>query len=87
MPQKSIFLLKIVKHVFDNVLIIDLEHVRCLTAEESSAECAVMCCKGTKMCKQSSILTLSKRSKDGSIIWQMSIFFVTVTKIKKVFEK
>jgi hypothetical protein len=38
-----------VKHMFNNVLIMDLVHVRCLTAEESSAECAVMCRKGSKM--------------------------------------
>jgi hypothetical protein len=35
--------------MFNNVLIKDLEHVRYLTAEESSAECAVMCRKGSKM--------------------------------------
>lgn len=32
-------------------------HVRCLTAENSGAECAVMCCKGVAKCKQSSIMT------------------------------
>jgi hypothetical protein len=31
----------------------DLEHVRYLTTEESSAECALMCPKGVK-CKQRS---------------------------------
>jgi hypothetical protein len=37
------------KQVFNNVLIMDLQHIRCLTAEESSAEFAVMCHKGSKM--------------------------------------
>jgi hypothetical protein len=51
MPQKSIFnkFFRNVKHVFNNVLITDLEHVRCLTAKESGIECAVMCHKGSKM--------------------------------------
>jgi hypothetical protein len=35
--------------MINNVLIMDLEHVRYLTAEESSAECAVVCRKGSKM--------------------------------------
>jgi hypothetical protein len=44
MPQKSFFIkfFRNVKHMFNHVLIIDLEHVRYLTAEESSAECAVI---------------------------------------------
>jgi hypothetical protein len=29
--------------MFNNVLIMDLEHVRYLTAEESGPECAAMC--------------------------------------------
>lgn len=39
-----------VKHEFNNVLIMDLEHVRCLTAEDSRTECAVMSVKVAK-CK------------------------------------
>jgi hypothetical protein len=43
MPQKSIFMksLRNVKHVFNNILIMGLEHVGCLTAEESSTFRAV----------------------------------------------
>jgi hypothetical protein len=29
--------------------LINLEHVRCLTAEENSVECVVMCFRGSKM--------------------------------------
>jgi hypothetical protein len=45
MPQKSIFIqfFRIVEHVFINILIMDLENVICLKAEESSTECAAMC--------------------------------------------
>jgi hypothetical protein len=35
--------------MFNNVLIMDLEHVRYLTAEEGSPECAVICRNGSKM--------------------------------------
>lgn len=51
MPYNSIFIwfFRNVKHEF-NVLITDLEHVRCLTAEDSRTECAVMSVKVAK-CK------------------------------------
>jgi hypothetical protein len=44
MPQKSIFtkFFRNVKYVFNDVLIMDVKHVRCLTAEERSAESAVI---------------------------------------------
>jgi hypothetical protein len=44
MPQKSIFInfFRNVNRVFYNVLIMALEHVRCLTAEQSSTEYTVM---------------------------------------------
>jgi hypothetical protein len=35
--------------MFNNVLIMDLGDVRYLSAEESGAECAAMCRKGSKM--------------------------------------
>jgi hypothetical protein len=54
--NKSIFflILRNVKHVFKNILLIYSEHVKCITTEESSAKCAVMC---HEACKQSSLLT------------------------------
>jgi hypothetical protein len=42
--------------VLNNVLIIDLEQIRWLTAKESNVKCAVIVVKVAK-CKQSSILT------------------------------
>jgi hypothetical protein len=42
------------KHVFNNVLIMDLEHARCFTTEDSSTEHEVI--KVAK-CKQNNILT------------------------------
>jgi hypothetical protein len=44
-----LYSLEMFKHVFNNVLITDLEQVRCLTTEDSSVERAVMCHKGSKM--------------------------------------
>jgi hypothetical protein len=43
--------------VLNNVLMIDLMHVRCLTTEESNAECEVMC--QVAKCKQSSTCILT----------------------------
>jgi hypothetical protein len=58
MSQKYIFIkfFRIVKHVFNNVLIVDLEYVWCLITEKGSAESPVICLKVAK-CKPSSILT------------------------------
>jgi hypothetical protein len=50
MPEKSIVSNSLeIPNVFHNVLVIDIKYVRCLTAEESSSECSVMCFKGSKM--------------------------------------
>jgi hypothetical protein len=43
------YLIDSLEMCFNYVLIIDLEHVRCLTTEESGAECAVLSRKGSKM--------------------------------------
>jgi hypothetical protein len=42
-------LLRNVKNLFYNVLIMDLKQIRCLSTEKSCAEYAVMCRKGSKM--------------------------------------
>jgi hypothetical protein len=36
-------------HVFNNVLMMDLEHIRCPTTEENSVEHDMMCHKGSIM--------------------------------------
>jgi hypothetical protein len=53
MPEKSIFLkiFRNLKHVFNNAEVLDLEHVRSLTTEESRLNMQVV------KCKQSGILT------------------------------
>jgi hypothetical protein len=49
MPQKFFQFFRTDKHAFKYVFIMDLEHVRCLTIEESSVEHGVMCCKDSEM--------------------------------------
>jgi hypothetical protein len=38
-----------VKNTLNYDVIVDLQHVICLTTEESSAECTIMCRNGSKM--------------------------------------
>jgi hypothetical protein len=65
MLQKSMLMkcLRNVKHVFNNVLIMDLKHDRCLKSDESSAECAVTCPLFPK-------IILIAKAKEVKIIYQ-----------------
>jgi hypothetical protein len=51
MSKKSIFIkfFRNVKHMFNNVLLMDLEHFRSLTAKKRSAISGILCRKDSKM--------------------------------------
>jgi hypothetical protein len=86
MSQKSIVIkvYRKVKRVFDNVLLTDIMQVSCLTEEESSAKCAAMCHKSSKIKTKKYfdyhtkylIIPIANKLREGKIVPLLKLRFL-----------